>query len=134
MLIERWKSKVKGTFRWIICLWKRSLKSFKFWHIVYQTIFLKYWNSSARLWRHHLKIGSKKFTSVYQVQLAVKIWSKSGTVINVVQKFFSDGGISEFWNIDPRCDVIIQKLELWGQKLHLRYVFQLLEIAEGFNH
>ena len=52
----------------------------------------------------------------------------------MVQKFFSDGGISEFWNIDPRCDAIIQKLELWGQKLHLRYVFQLLEIAEGFNH
>ena len=28
MLIERWKSKVKGTLRWIIRLWNRSLKSF----------------------------------------------------------------------------------------------------------
>ena len=31
MLIERRKSKVKETLRWIICLWNRSLKILKFW-------------------------------------------------------------------------------------------------------
>ena len=31
VLIKRWKSKVKGTLRWIIPLWNRSLKTQKFW-------------------------------------------------------------------------------------------------------
>ena len=30
-LLERWNTKVKGTLRWIIRLWKRSLKMLKFW-------------------------------------------------------------------------------------------------------
>ena len=30
-LIGRWESKVKGTFRWIIPLWNRSIKILKFW-------------------------------------------------------------------------------------------------------
>ena len=30
-LVRRWESKVKGTFRWIFPLWKRSLKIMKFW-------------------------------------------------------------------------------------------------------
>ena len=99
---------------------------------VYETIFLKSWNSSPMLWRHHRKIGSKRLKSVYHIKLVVKIL-KSGTIITLVQRFFSDGKISEFWNIDSRCDTIIPKLELSGQTLHLRYVFQLLEIA-GFDH
>ena len=53
---------------------------------------------------------------------------------NFGSKIFSDGKISEFRNIDPRCDAIIPKLELSGQNLHLRLIFQLFEISEGFNH
>ena len=58
---------------------------------------------------------------------------KSGTITTFVQHFFSDRRISEFWNIDPRCDYVISKLELWKQNLHLRCV-QILKIAEGFVH
>ena len=53
---------------------------------------------------------------------------------NFGSKIFSDGKISEFRNIDPRCDAIIRKLELSGQNLRLRCIFQLFEISEGFNH
>ena len=108
---------VKGTLRWDIRLWNYFLKS---------------WNSSTILWRHHLKIWWKRLKLVYQVQLAVKIFN-SGTKITLVPEFFSDGGTSAFWNIDPRCEVNIPKLELSGQNLHLRCDFQLLEIAEGFD-
>ena len=100
---------------------------------VYETIFLKSWNSSSMLWCHHCNIGSKRLKSVYHVKLVAKIL-KSETIITLVQRFFSDGKISEFWIIDSPCDTIIPKRELSGQNLHLRYVFQLLEIAEGFGH
>ena len=30
IVIERWKSKVKGTLRWVICLWNYSLEILKF--------------------------------------------------------------------------------------------------------
>ena len=56
---------------------------------------------------------------------------KSRTAIALVPKIFSDVGISEFWNFDPCCDVSIPKLEVSGQNLHLRCVFQLPDIAEG---
>ena len=50
MLIERWKSKVKITFRWIIRLWNHSLKI---------------WSSNSMWWRHQPKIGSKKGPNLY---------------------------------------------------------------------
>ena len=74
------------------------------------------------------KLGQKD-SNLYMMYKVLK----SGTIITLVQKFFSDGKISEFWNIDPRCDVIIPKPELSGQTLHLRCVFQPLEIA-SFDH
>ena len=51
---------------------------------------------------------------------------------NLVWKFFCDGRISEFWNINRSCDDIIPKLELSWQNLYLGCVFQPLEIA-GFD-
>ena len=59
MVIERWKSEVKGTLEWCIRLWNY--------------FFLKSWNSYAMLWCSYLKIGSKRLKFVYYVQLAVKI-------------------------------------------------------------
>ena len=41
------------------------------------------------------KTGPKTFKFAYHVQLAVRIL-KSGTIISLVQFFFSDGRISEF--------------------------------------
>ena len=49
--------------------------------------------------------------------------------ITLVESFFADVRISEFWNIDSRCYVIIPKLELSGQNPHLRPAFHLLEIC-----
>ena len=66
MVIERW-----GTLRWSILLWH---------------FFSESWNSSSMLWRHDLKIISKRLRFVNHVQLAVRL--KSGTRISLVQKFF----------------------------------------------
>ena len=56
------------------------------------------------------------------------------TVITLVQKIFPEGRISEFWNTCSRCDVIIPNVKLSVQNVHLRCIFLLLEIVEGFDH
>ena len=89
MVIERWQSKVKGAFRWSICLWNYFPEILKFKsHIV---------TSSSQNW-------VKETQFVYHVRLAVKI-SKSGHIITwLIQKKISDRRISECWIIDPRCE------------------------------
>ena len=89
MVIERWQSKVKGAFRWSICLWNYFPEILKFKsHIV---------TSSSQNW-------VKETQFVYHVRLAVKI-SKSGHIITwYIQKKISDRRISESWIIDPRCE------------------------------
>ena len=128
MVIERWKSIVKGYSRWSISFWNHYLKILKFWlnmvmsstqnwfgkgpklvslvlmvverwgtlrwRILLWNIFSKSWNSSSMLWRHDLKIISKRLRSVNHVQLVVRL--KSGTRITLVQKiFFSPSRISD---------------------------------------
>ena len=80
MLIERWKSKVEGTLRCIIPLWKRFLKILKFWFslatsstqnwlekgpksVSHVLMVIERWNSKVkgvlrffRLWNHILEI------------------------------------------------------------------------------
>ena len=78
----------------------------------------------------HLKIESKTLKFVHPVQLVVKIL-KSGTIITLVQKHFLK---KEFLNFETSLLVATSLLELSGQNLHLRWVIQLLKIAEGFEH
>ena len=112
MVIERW-----GTLRWSILLWH---------------FFSESWNSSSMLWRHDLKIISKR--------LGVRL--KSGTRISLVQKIFFI--IANLWHTVNRVWICAEPefrlswIELcsidthyttapkftWsGQNLHLRCVF-----------
>ena len=112
MVVERW-----GTLRWRILLWH---------------FFSESWNSSSMLWRHDLKIISKR--------LGVRL--KSGTRISLVQKIFFI--IANLWHTVNRVWICAEPefrlswIELcsidthyttapkftWsGQNLHLRCVF-----------
>ena len=186
MVIERWKSIVKGYSRWSISFWNHYLKILKFWlnmvmsstqnwfgkgpklvslvlmvverwgtlrwRILLWNVFSKSWNSSSMLWRHDLKIISKRLRSVNHVQLVVRL--KSGTRITLVQKFFFltianlRHAESRVWTCaEPEfrlswikfCSsnkhyTTAPQLTWSGQNLYLRCVFQLLEIEEDFNH
>ena len=119
MLIERWKSKVKNTFRWITRLRNRSLKSLKFWFPVVMTltqiwvkkgpklvphvlIVIERWKSKAketlkwniRLWNFFLKILKSK---PHVVTSSSQNWLKKIQCVHHVQlgvklfkSFFSD--------------------------------------------
>ena len=53
MLIDRWKSKVKGTLRWNIPL------------LLCEKVVSKFWSFDLTLWCHQPKIGSKKDRNLY---------------------------------------------------------------------
>ena len=99
MIIERWKSKVKGNFRWSIHFWNHYLKILKFWLpavpsstqkwvkksklIFHVPILIEWWKSKAKgtlrwifcLWNRSLeifKIGLNVVTS------STKTGSKKG--------------------------------------------------------
>ena len=167
MLIERWKSEVKGPLRWIVRLWNSSLKIFEVlsqrgdvinrklaWKRTKTCIsctngdrkmelkskrnfevrytFMELFSQNLEFLApccHVIisKLGQKHSNFQYHVTGGKKYYSQK--LLTLAENFVSDVRISEFWNIDPRCYVIIPKLELSGQNLHLRHVFHLLEIA-----
>ena len=83
MVIEKWKSKVKGAFRWSIRLWNYFPEILKFKpHVL---------TSSSQNW-------VKETRYVYQVRLAVKM-SKSGDIITwFIQK--TNFSTEEFLNLE----------------------------------
>ena len=111
MLIERWKLKSKRYFEVNYSFMEPFSQSFEVLTQCGDII------NTKLAWK-----GLKLISHILTLSWGICLWN-----------YFSDERISEFWNIDPRCVVIIPKLELSGQNLHLRGVFQLLKIA-GFDH
>ena len=65
---------------------------------------------ASMLWRHHLKIGSKRLKFVYHIQLMIKI-IKSGTIITLVEIFFSEG---KFLNFETSILVLTSLFQNWN--------------------
>lgn len=105
------RERVKLVFHGLIVTERQKIKSKRDFEVWY--LFMKLFSRSFEIMVLYCDaiISKNRLKFVYHLQLAVKIL-KSETIITLVSNFGSNFFLTQFWNFDLRCDVIILKLKL----------------------
>ena len=116
ILIERWKSKGKGTFRWTIPLWKCSLKNLKFWlNVVTSTT--QYWlEKGPKLVFHVLKVLERWKSKVKEtLSWSIHLW-------NCFSKSWNSSRMS--WRHHRK--IVAKRLKLCIMLVQIQVLFDLI--------